>query len=50
MQYVFILVFALLVSYKWPELLREEFSRVTLARKIIGIVLIAGGLWWLSWG
>jgi len=50
MQYVFILVFALLVSYKWPELLREQFSRATLARKIIGIVLIAGGLWWLSWG
>jgi uncharacterized membrane protein len=49
MQYVFILILALAVSYKWPDLFKEEFSRGTLARKIAGIVLIAGGLWWLSW-
>ncbi len=49
MQYVFILVLALLISYKWPQLLREEISSDVLVRKIIGIIFIAGGLWWLSW-
>lgn len=50
MQYVFILVLAVVVSRKWPQLLREEFSREVLIRKIGGTILIAGGLWWLSWG
>ena len=50
MQYIFILILALLVSYKWPQLLREEFSKSALIRKACGIILIAGGLWWLSWG
>lgn len=50
MQYVFILIMALVVSYKWPSILKEEFSKETLVRKILGTILIAGGLWWLSWG
>lgn len=50
MQYVFILIMALVLSHKWPQVLREEFSRETLVRKILGTILIAGGLWWLSWG
>lgn len=47
-QYVFILLLSLLVSLKWPQLLREEISRDILARKVIGIILIGIGLWWLG--
>lgn len=49
-QYVFILILAITVSYKWPQLLREEFSKAVLVRKILGTILIGGGLWWLSLG
>lgn len=47
-QYVFVLVFAVLVSWQWPALFREEFSRGVLVRKLTGTALIMGGLWFLS--
>ena len=47
-QYVFLLVMALVVSWQWPKLFRDEFTGEVLLRKIIGTVLIVGGLWFLS--
>lgn len=43
-QYLFLLIFAFLLSLKFPQILKEEISRQILLQKIIAILLIAGGL------
>ncbi len=43
-QYVFILLFAVILSLKFPQFLKEEISGGILAQKIIAMILIAGGL------
>lgn len=44
LQYIFLLIMVAVFSYKWPELLKEEFGGNILIRKLIAIVLIASGL------
>lgn len=43
-QYAFLLIFAVLFSWKFPKLLKEEVSREVIFQKIIAILLISGGL------
>jgi len=43
-QYVFILIFAVFLSLKFPHILREEFSKGILFQKILGVFLIGLGL------
>jgi len=43
-QYVFLLIFTILLSLKFPQLLKEEISREILLQKIIAILLIGAGL------
>lgn len=43
-QYVFLLGLAVLLSVKFPQILKEEISREVIFRKIIAILLIGGGL------
>lgn len=43
-QYVFLLIFASLISWKFPKIFKEEISRKTLFQKIIAILIIIVGL------
>lgn len=43
-QYVFLLIFAVILSKKFPELMEEKVSGTTLAQKIAAVLLIGGGL------
>jgi drug/metabolite transporter (DMT)-like permease len=43
-QYVFLLIFTVLLSLKFPQILKEEISREVIFQKIIAILLIGGGL------
>ena len=43
-QYIFLLIFALIVSIKFPKVLREEVSKSALLQKVIAILLISAGL------
>ncbi len=43
-QYVFLLMFTVLLSLKFPQILKEEISKKILFQKIISILLIGGGL------
>ena len=43
-KYIFILIFAFLLSLKAPQILKEEISRRVIFQKVIAILLIAGGL------
>ncbi len=43
-RYVFLLIFAVLLSVKFPQFLKEEVSREIIVQKIIAILLICGGL------
>lgn len=43
-QYVFLLLFAVFLSLKFPQIMREEISRKTLLQKIAAILLIGAGL------
>ena len=47
-QYVFLLVFAAMISFKFPKILKEEVSREVLLQKIVAILIIGGGLAMLS--
>lgn len=47
-KYVFVLIFATLISLKFPKILKEEISKSILFQKIIAILLISGGLILLS--
>lgn len=43
-KYVFLLIFVLLLSLKFPKTIREEVSKKTIFQKITAILLIGGGL------
>lgn len=43
-QYVFLFVFATLISFKFPKILKEESSKKILLQKVFAILLIIGGL------
>jgi len=43
-QYVFLLIFALIISFKFPQIIKEEASKEIILQKISAILLIAGGL------
>ena len=43
-QYVFLLIFAVLLSLKFPQILKEEISREIIFQKVVAILLIGGGL------
>ncbi len=47
-QYVFLFIFALLFSFKFPQILKEEVSKEVIFQKIIAILLIGGGLVFLA--
>lgn len=47
-QYAFLFVFAIILSFKFPQILKEEISREIILQKIIAISLIGGGLVLLS--
>jgi transporter family protein len=44
LQYVFILIFAIILSKKFPNFLQEETSGGVLVQKIAAVLLIVGGL------
>lgn len=48
LQYVFVLIFAVLVSWRLPKLFHDEFSSSALVRKVGGTLLICAGLAVLS--
>ena len=43
-QYVFLLIFALILSLKFPQIIKEEISKEVILQKVIAILLIGGGL------
>jgi len=43
-QYVFLLIFAALLSWKFPQILKEEIAKEVILQKIVAILLISGGL------
>jgi len=43
-QYLFLLIFAVFLSFKLPDILKEEISKNVLLQKIIAILLIGSGL------
>lgn len=47
-KYVFLLIFTVLLSLKFPKILKEETSKKILIQKIFAILLIAIGLWFLT--
>jgi drug/metabolite transporter (DMT)-like permease len=47
-QYIFLFVFGLFLGKKYPHIFGEKMSKLTLLSKIIGIIIIAAGLFLLS--
>ena len=43
-QYVFLLIFAVLFSWKFPQLLKEQISKEIILQKVTAISLIGSGL------
>jgi len=43
-QYAFLLIFAVLLSRKFPQILKEQISKEVILQKIVAILLIGGGL------
>jgi drug/metabolite transporter (DMT)-like permease len=43
-QYVFLFVFSLIISRKFPSFIKEEISKRTIFQKVLAIAAIAGGL------
>ncbi len=43
-QYVFLLIMAFIISFKFPGVLKEEMSREIIFQKILAILLMAAGL------
>lgn len=43
-KYAFLLIFTILISLKFPKIIKEEISKKVLLQKIIAIILIGGGL------
>lgn len=48
MQYIFILILSIILSVKFPYILKEELSKKVILKKTIAILLIALGLWVLA--
>ncbi|OGZ61007.1 MAG: hypothetical protein A2919_00715 [Candidatus Spechtbacteria bacterium RIFCSPLOWO2_01_FULL_43_12] len=46
-QYAFILIAALAISFKHPKILKEEFTKASILERSLGILLITVGLWLL---
>jgi len=44
MQYAFLLILTILISFKFPQFLKEEISKGILFQKIVAILLIGAGL------
>ncbi|MBU3924804.1 DMT family transporter [Patescibacteria group bacterium] len=49
-QYVFLLVFAIILSKKFPSFFKEQIGEKVIKRKIAAIILIGIGLLIISWG
>jgi drug/metabolite transporter (DMT)-like permease len=47
-QYVFLLIFALIISFKFPQIIKEEASKEIIIQKVMAILLIGSGLFVLS--
>lgn len=47
-QYVFLFIFSLLLSLKFPQILKEEVSKTIILQKIVAILLIGVGLAFLT--
>jgi hypothetical protein len=47
-QYIFLLLIAVLISFKFPQILKEEVSKNIILQKIVAILLIVGGIVMLS--
>jgi hypothetical protein len=47
-QYAFLLIFAVFLSVKYPDVLKEEITKKIIAQKVFSIILIIGGLLLLS--
>lgn len=47
-QYIFLLIFALVLSKKYPAIFGEKYSFVILLSKLVGIILIGAGLYLLT--
>ena len=47
-QYVFLFIIAVFVSFRFPQLLKEETSKKIIFQKAVSILLIAGGILLLS--
>ncbi len=43
-KYIFLLILAVLISWKFPQILKEEVSKKVLLQKTIAVLLIGGGL------
>lgn len=43
-QYAFLLVIALILSWKFPQILKEQMGRMSIVQKVIAILLISLGL------
>lgn len=43
-QYVFVLIFVIVLSFKFPKILKEEISKEVILQKISSILLIGAGL------
>ena len=43
-RYVFVFIFSIIISLKFPNILKEEMSRKIIIQKLIAIFLIVGGL------
>ncbi len=44
LQYIFLFILVVIFSHNWPKLLKEEFSRQILFRKLLATLLIVTGL------
>jgi len=47
-QYVFLLIFSIVLSFKFPQILKEQITKEVIVQRIIAIFLIGGGLVLLS--
>lgn len=47
-QYVFLLIFSLVLSKKYPEVFKENFTKATVLLKLVGIILLGLGLYVLA--
>lgn len=47
-QYIFVFILSLLISKKWPHLLKEDVSKIIIIQKTISILLIIAGIFLIS--